>query len=327
MSTPVGGDELKIASTMDADEWRRIHSKYLIPVNVTVDRSTCFSGSLRGKQRIPEGVSIFEITATAHGEHRSKTLIAASDRKYYKVGIQLSGTSHILQDDREAILQAGDFALYSTDRPYTVVSAGPFRTLVLMFPHSALDLPARALAQVTATAVRGSSGLGLLVSPFFLRLAEGFEVIAGMNGARLVRNVLDLVTTVYNGELDIRLDSSKNPHEILLGRVHDYIEANLNDPGLTPGSIAAAHYISTRHLHALYRELGTTVAASIRERRLERCRQDLRDPVLAEWPLGAISARWGIPDSTHFSRIFRRAFGESPTNYRTYGAHRNRGCS
>jgi AraC-like DNA-binding protein len=149
-----------------------------------------------------------------------------------------------------------------------------------------------------------------------MRLADSLDAVGGPNGTRLVHNALDLVTTLFNEELDLRGASSRDPHQILLGRIHDFIEANLGDPDLSPGSIAAAHYISTRHLHDLFRELGTTVAASIRERRLERCRRDLRDPVLSDRPVTAIAARWGFLDSAHFSRIFRAAYGESPTGYR-----------
>ena len=65
------------------------------------------------------------------------------------------------------------------------------------------------------------------------------------------------------------------------GRVRRYIEANLADPLLSPASIAAAHFISTRHLHNVFHEAGTTVAQWIRTRRLEGCRRELRDPLLA----------------------------------------------
>ncbi|MGN6405585.1 helix-turn-helix domain-containing protein, partial [Sinomonas sp.] len=287
-----------------------------VPLKVTADRVAGFRGSMRGKRLELEDLSMIEVAASGHAVHRTEELIAASDRKYFKLGIQLAGMGLLLQDGREAVVRPGDLAVYSTDRPYTLAFDGDFRSLVFMFPHTALDLPAEAMAQITATTISGSSGLGALVSPFLVRLADSLESIAGPNGTRLVHNALDLVTTLFNGELDVRGASFRDPHQLLLGRIHDFIETNLGDPDLSPGSIATAHYISTRHLHDLFRELGTTVAASIRERRLERCRRDLRDPVLADRPVTAIAARWGFLDSAHFSRIFRAAFGESPTGYR-----------
>ncbi|MDQ4502115.1 helix-turn-helix domain-containing protein [Sinomonas sp. ASV322] len=307
---------LDIAVARDIDTWRRATSESFVPLKVTADRHAAFRGTMRGKRLAREDLSMIEVAASSHAVHRTDDLIAASERKYFKLGIQLQGTGLLLQDGREAVMRPGDLAVYSTDRPYTIAFDGDFRTLVFMFPHSALDLPAEAMAQITATSISGTSGLGLLVSPFLIRLAESLDSIAGPNGTRLVHNALDLVTTLFNGELDEHIARNRDPHQVLLSRIHDYIEANLADPDLSPGSIASAHYISTRHLHDLFKEVGTTVAASVRERRLERCRRDLRDPVLADRPVTAIAARWGFLDSAHFSRIFRAAFGESPTGYR-----------
>jgi AraC-like DNA-binding protein len=29
-----------------------------------------------------------------------------------------------------------------------------------------------------------------------------------------------------------------------------------------------------------------------------------------------VAARWGLPDSAHFSRLFRRTYGQPPAEYR-----------
>lgn len=60
-----------------------------------------------------------------------------------------------------------------------------------------------------------------------------------------------------------------------------------------------------------------TVAASIRRRRLEHCRQDLLDSNRPDRPVSAVGARWGFPDATAFSRAFRAAYGLPPGEYRT----------
>ncbi|HEY9356088.1 MAG TPA: helix-turn-helix transcriptional regulator, partial [Arthrobacter sp.] len=78
----------------------------------------------------------------------------------------------------------------------------------------------------------------------------------------------------------------------------------------------AAHFISTRHLHNVFHESGTTVATWIRSQRLDGARRELRDPLLAGKPVGAVAARWGFLDAAHFSRTFRDAFGVSPSDWR-----------
>ena len=54
----------------------------------------------------------------------------------------------------------------------------------------------------------------------------------------------------------------------------------------------------------------------IRTSRLERCRDDLRDPALAHQTILAIASRWGLPGAQHFSRAFRGTYGCSPREYR-----------
>jgi AraC-like DNA-binding protein len=103
--------------------------------------------------------------------------------------------------------------------------------------------------------------------------------------------------------------------EILLN-VQSYIEANLHDPQLDPERIARASFISTRYLHKLFEAEGTSVCRWVRATRLERCRRDLLDPVLADETILTTASRWGLPGPQHFSRLFRSAYGCSPSELR-----------
>ncbi|WP_433462148.1 helix-turn-helix domain-containing protein [Spirillospora sp. CA-128828] len=107
-----------------------------------------------------------------------------------------------------------------------------------------------------------------------------------------------------------------------LPAIQDWIEARLHDPSLCPADIAAAHHISVRQLHRVFRPTGTTVARYIRTRRLEHCRRELGDPLLGAQRIGAIANRWGLPDAAAFSRAFRAAYGQTPTAYRSRAARR-----
>ncbi|SES40744.1 helix-turn-helix domain-containing protein [Actinokineospora terrae] len=104
----------------------------------------------------------------------------------------------------------------------------------------------------------------------------------------------------------------------LLRGIHEFIDARLSDPDLTPAGVAAANHVSTRQLYRLFETEGTTVARWIRDRRLERCRADL----LASERTGVstVSARWGMPDSSYFSRVFRQRYGCAPRDCRRTGS-------
>ena len=296
------------------EEWHDIVSDSFVPLLVRSKDPESFHGTL--KSQVLDELSVIEVAATGHTVHRTPSLIARSERSYFKLNLQLAGTGILVQDNREATLQPGDLALYDTQRPYTLAFESDSRTLVLMFPHDAIDLPVGLLGRLTATRLASDRGLGLMVSPFMAQLAQNIDVLSGPGGARLARNTVDLLSTMFAAELDRVQGTPGHPQAELLNRIRRFIEANLSDPGLSPASIAAAHYISTRQLHSVFRGAGATVAHWIRTLRLENCRRELRDPLLANCPVSGIAARWGFLDAPHFSRMFQSAFGESPSNYR-----------
>ncbi len=294
-------------------DFRAAVSESFVPLQVTTEGPDHFRGVIRGAS--VDEVHVSDVRATSHIVERTPELIARGDRSYFKVSLMLAGTGLLIQDDREAVLQAGDLAVYDTDRPYSLVFDEDFRTMVVMFPKHLISLPADMVGQLTAVRISGHEGLGGMVVPYLTQLAGNLDQLAGTTGARLAHSGLDLVTTVFTRELGLD-QVSADPHRALVQRIRAHIDRNLASTDLGPASIAAAHFISTRHLHGLFQEQGVTVSTWIRTRRLEQCRRDLLDPMLADRPVAAIAARWGFVDAAHFSRAFKSTFGVSPSEYR-----------
>ena len=78
------------------------------------------------------------VHAQPHTVHRSPSLIRTEPRDQVLVSLQLSGVGVVMQDDREAVLEVGDFALYDATRPYNLVMPGEFDMLVLQFDRQFL---------------------------------------------------------------------------------------------------------------------------------------------------------------------------------------------
>jgi AraC-like DNA-binding protein len=295
------------------DHWKHLVAESFVPLAARTADVDGFRGQLRA--RVLDRMSIVEVTATSHEVHRTPALIAQAHERYFKLNLQLEGTGLLIQDNREAVLRPGDLAIYDTNRPYTLTFAEQARMMVVMFPCDALSLPSDFVGQLAAVRMAGSTGLSGIVGQFIRQLSENLDVLDGPSGSRLAANALDLVSTMLHAEMDMTPDRMK-PQALLAVSVREYIEANLADPLLSPASIAAAHFISTRHLHNVFHESGTTVASWIRSQRLDGARRDLRDPLHAAQPVGAVAARWGFLDAAHFSRTFRDAFGVSPSDWR-----------
>jgi AraC-like DNA-binding protein len=307
------GQSLTSSVATSFDHWKHLVAGSFVPLDARTADVDGFRGQLRS--RVLDRMSIVEVTATSHEVHRTPALIARAHERYFKLNLQLEGTGLLIQDNREAVLGPGDLAIYDTNRPYTLTFEEQARMMVVMFPCDALSLPAEYVGQLAAVTMAGATGLSGIVGQFIRQLSENLEVLSGPSGSRLAANALDLVSTMLHAEMDMTPDRMK-PQALLAVSVREYIEANLSDPLLSPASIAAAHFISTRHLHNVFHESGTTVASWIRSQRLDGARRDLRDPLHAGKSVGAVAARWGFLDAAHFSRTFRDAFGVPPSDWR-----------
>lgn len=295
------------------NDFRTKVSESFVPLHCTTDHPEAFRGRLRGCGA--DEVHVTEITASAHVVERTPDLIARSERHYFKLSLQLSGTGLLIQDNREAVMQPGDLAVYDTYRPYTLAFDDEFRTMVVMFPKHLIGLPPHLVDKITAVRMSGRTGVGNIVAPFLAQLVANLDQLSGPTGIRLAHSTLDLVATMFAAELDVSR-ASADPHSALMERIRIYVDEHLATPDLGPTQIAAAHFISTRHLHGLFREQDTTVSSWIRLRRLDRCRRDLMNPMLADRPVAALASRWGFVDAAHFSRVFKATYLESPSEFR-----------
>lgn len=296
-----------------AEAWSAASARVFVPLEPALARGAAFHGRLRAGRLGP--LVLCGLEASAHTVRRTPRLAAGTWGEQYKLSLMLSGEALIAQDAREAVLCPGDFAIYDCSRPYVVTAADSIRMLVCVLPHAALARSPERLAGVTATRIPGSDGTAWALAPFLERLAElTFRDEQPRDEHRVVRNVVDLVESLCC------TPERAAPHTVaraeLLLRVQGYIEAHLGDPGLSPARIAAAHFISKRHLHKLFEAEGGGVSRWIRERRLDCCRRDLGDPAHRDESVARIGLRWGLTDPAHLSRMFRDAYGCTPTEYR-----------
>jgi AraC-like DNA-binding protein len=305
-------DDLPVAAR--ADYWRHVIGETIVPVDPFGDPDQIRAGGVGA-------VQVGEVSAsTPGGARRTPIHIRRSDPGLYKIDVLAQGDGVIEQNGREAALQPGDFTLVDLSRP-ALWRMAPARIVALTFPAEMLPLRRDDVARLTAVRIRGDRGTGALISSLARQLIDQLDHCGGPDGPRLGTAVLDLLTAGLAARLDrVREMQPQSRQRALLLRVQAFIEERLFDPGLTPGSVAAAHHISLRYLHKLFEPAQTTVADWIRRRRLERCRRDLLDPALRDEPVSAIGMRWGLTDAAHFSRLFRAAYGVPPAEYRE-GAH------
>ena len=91
------------------------------------------------------------------------------------------------------------------------------------------------------------------------------------------------------------------------------IDADISE-NLSSGTLAVKHGISLGYLSSVFkRETGKTVSEYIRERRMEYARYLLSNTKLQ---IQAVAFNCGIMDVQYFSKLFKKLFGKTPSEYR-----------
>lgn len=296
------------------EDWAALLSRSLMSFNVESDRPGDFQGYLRNRK--VAGIEFIEMSTSQHTSYRGAESISKTDRPDYMLCLQISGVGEFSQDNRTAILQPGDLTLFDTTRPTTVVSSTDYRNLCMKFPQHLISLPRDQVSQMTATRTGAREGFAPAASALLMTLNQLMDNISGRSKVLAAQGALDLITTMFQSQLDISGQSQRSGASLLMERAQSYIDRHLSDPELGPGRIAGAHYISLRQLHSIFHAEGLTISSWIRNRRLQQCRRDLSDPTLRSVSAASIGLRWGFKTASHFGTTFRETFGQTPAEFR-----------
>lgn len=253
------------------------------------------------------------------GDHvyvRGTRDVQRGDPDTVQIGMPMHGGSLLIQDDREAVLQAGDIVVYDSARPFTLVMENRFNWQVFLIPKEKLGKSDTELTTITARPLDATNGPVALVAHFLNDLASHIDTVDGTPSAAAIgETTSDLITTLINEQLGHQWQPT-GADAVLREQALLHLMDRHGDPQLSPTMIAAALCVSVRRLHQVFESTEFTVMDRLRAIRLESIHRDLADPRLAAIPISRLSARHGLPNPTVFGRQFRSVYGESPRSFR-----------
>ncbi len=310
MTVPRSGD---LAAGEGFERWADLVNGF-IPTVLSSPRVDDFRASLRVLALGPVQATVQ--AASPVRSRRTAATIRRLDPQSWLLVLVTSGQMGIDQHGGRVLLSAGDLMVVDTSHPYDMWAQATDQAGAVMvgLPRSTVPIPDRAMRSLAARQLPSQRGMGGVIRGLLDHVARADGPWPVREAHHLGSAVVDLAAA-FLAELTRTQDTLSTPtrQAALVHEIKTFIERNLTHTWLTPAAVAAAHNISRRYLYLLLKAEGETVQALIRARRLERCRNDLRQ---ADRSVAAVGARWGFRDPAAFSRAFKVAYGLPPGEYR-----------
>src|SRR5699024_11534153 len=118
-----------IHTARNIDKWTDLLTQYFVPLEANAGKtdegdivshpSRSFSGSIRGHRW--ESMTVAELSVQSHTVTRDRSLIGADETRHFKLAIQESGRGVILQNEKDAVLHAGEFDLLASNKHFIIL--------------------------------------------------------------------------------------------------------------------------------------------------------------------------------------------------------------
>ncbi|MFI0978194.1 helix-turn-helix domain-containing protein [Streptomyces sp. NPDC021093] len=247
--------------------------------------------------------------------------VRAADRscRYVSLCSVVNGEVYVDQDGRQSLAGAGSLIAFDGTREHAFMTDERLRMIVLLLPHDGTGLTPGASRALTVAPWRGDRGVGALLQQMLGGVMGRVGELEGSRGDSVAvgSSISHLASALFAERLGgVPDEQPGGPNLALFLRIQTGARTQLGDPELDSAALARRHHISLRYLQLLFQEQGTSPARWIREERLRGAYRELVDPRFAQHTVGAVGQRWGLPDASQFSRLFRARYGSTPSAVR-----------
>ncbi|NLS71934.1 AraC family transcriptional regulator [Bradyrhizobium brasilense] len=292
--------------------WREHFGRCIVHADIEPLSNVSFQAD--ASLRAVQGLRMLALKGTSMRFKRLQANLADGDDS---IGIIFCspGRCQLSQRGRDADFRAGDAIaiLHSEPASVTYIDGLQF----------GLAVPREALAQ------RVTDVEGLVMRPICHR-TEAFRLFISYLKSVLKTKALSapklrdtVVTHIHDlialaiGECAALGESSASAvvaarHRAML----DYIAAHFEEPGLNVQTVARGQGISPRYLQRLMASSGPSFTERLNELRLQRALKLLTEPDAGRRRISDIALEVGFSDVSHFNRLFRARFGDSPRGVR-----------
>lgn len=294
-------------------EWREQYARHCLHLDFEPWNGASFHFSVTP---ILEEPRVVRTRLSPGAVYRDEELVRDGDDNF---GLLISQSRELdtRHRGREVRLSRGDAIMMQASGPGSAGSCGSLEFIeVMVSPAEWEARNARPDQAVMRRLPRRSDALQLLRG--YLRPLEKSGLTRSAQARETVRrHVIDLVVLATTPHCTIGESSASAVMAARLAAALDQIAACFQDPELTVAMVARCQGISPRYLQRLLESSGLSFTARVNELRLQRALALLGQPGTRRIADVALDA--GFSDISHFNRLFRARFGDTPSAARAHG--------
>jgi AraC-like DNA-binding protein len=291
-------------------EWREQFARRALNVDFEPLSDAPFRASIA-----PVFERIVRIRHSPGTTFRDDDLVKEGDDAFGLVILQTRNLE-IRHRGRELTLGRGDAALMRACETGFVGSHDEVGYICAMIPSSDVAERSTTLDSAIMQRVpRRSETLNLLRA--YLRAIELNPPLTSAEAREIVRgHLIDLVVLAVTSHGAVGESGVSAVVAARLSTALDYISAHFQDPELSVAAVAKSQGISPSYLHRLMEASGNSFTARVNELRLQRVLTLLTEPCGGRRHISDIALEAGFSDLSHFNRLFRSRFGDTPSGVR-----------
>ena len=295
------------------DYWREMILRMFADVEIGATLNPGFFGKVRSQKC--ELLRISDVSAAAQAVNRRHLQPRSRDEDKYFAVLMLAGTECLEQDGNRGIIKPGEFAIYDATRPHQLQFAEDWRQIIVSVPRAGLNQLVVGMESRVATRVSMDNPVGRVLRMFLESVTAQINQFSAAEMVKLSESATNLIALTLGNLQTLDAEHSRS-QALTLMRVKVFVNDNLRDPSLNAQQVALATGLSARYINKLFEHEGSSLMRYLLRRRLERCSSELLNLASARLRISDIAFRWGFNDLSHFSRVFRDCYGQSPRDWR-----------